>query len=392
MSDIRVVPLENTKRNIRKFVKFAWRIYKDDPHWVPPLIFDSVFRIHKGPYHETGVIQPFMAYRDGEPVGRIIAHYDNYHNSYFNTRRGAVGFFECVDDTEVSRSLFRAAENWLAAQGMTEMYGPQNFLVYDASGLVVDNFQDDPVVECSYNPPYYERLFLDYGFVKDIDWYAFRIDSDVLIPESFLNIWKQVMNNQEGLTFRNTVISRWNKKASLEEGKRFLEAFNRAWANNWGHLPVRESYISYLVDFGRWIGIPELVIIAEHKGRMAGFVYNIPDVNQALKSANGRLFPFGIFKILRGLRKINRIRVAMTGILPEYRLSGMLELCLYLETKSRGDRRGIKSYDFSLIVEKNSGACRGLYGVGGKRYKTFRFYTRPITASEATRHTSSRVS
>jgi GNAT superfamily N-acetyltransferase len=359
-----------------KFVTFAWDIYRDYPNWVGPLIHDQVSYITGGPYHDSGFMQAFMAYRGGVPAGRIIAHYDTRHNEYHREERGCVGFFECIDDTAVSRRLFEAAESWLAERGMRELYGPLNFLMYDSSGLLVDRFDEMPVVECVYNPPYYERLFLDYGFAKRMDWYAYRFVRDQAIPAALYKIRDKVLANDEGITFRSP---RMDKKSYAEDTLKMLSIFNAAWEGNWGHLPITEHQFSFFANALRMVVKPELVIIAEHHGKPVGFTLAVPDVNQAMKSANGRLFPFGLVRMLWGMRNINRVKLFMLGVLPEYRRKG-LDIVFYVETLERGKKMGYLEADCSVIVETNTSMIRAAEHFGAKRHKTYRHYSKPILA------------
>jgi GNAT superfamily N-acetyltransferase len=374
MSDIEIVALEPTKKNIRAFVMFAWKIYRNYPQWSPPLIHDQVNYILKGPYHDSGFMQAFMAYSGNRPVGRIIAHFDTRHNEYHNEKRGCVGFFECIDDPEVSRKLFAAAEKWLAEQGMQELYGPLNFLMYDASGLLVDRFDEAPALECVYNPPYYEKLFLDYGFTKRIDWYGYRFPANTKIPESLLKIRDRVYANKEGITFRPP---RLDKLGFIEDALKMLDIFNDAWKGNWGHLPITRNQFLFNANSLRRIVKPELLIIAEHHGKPVGFVLSVPDVNQAIRRANGRLFPLGLVRMLLGLRKINRIKVFMLGVLPEYRRKG-LDLVFYLETLERARKIGYLEGDCSVIVETNADIITASEHFGAMRHKTYRHFSKPI--------------
>lgn len=379
MDDIDIVQLEHTKANIRKFVVFAWSIYRNYPNWVPPLIRDQVSYIFEGSYHDSGFMQSFMAYRGSRPVGRIIAHYDTRHNEYHREKRGCVGFFECIDDTEVSRRLFAAAEQWLAARGMQELYGPLNFLMYDASGLLVDRFDEMPALECVYNPPYYERLFLDYGFAKRIDWLGYRFPADTKIPDSLLRIRDRVYANKEGITFRPPHM---DKNGFVEDALKMLGIFNAAWKDNWGHLPITEKQFLFNANSLRRIVKPELLIIAEHNGKPVGFVLSVPDVNQAIKRANGRLFPFGLIRMLWGMRKINRIKVFMLGVLPEYRRKG-LDLVFYLETLERARKIGYLEGDCSVMVETNTDILTASEHFGAIRHKTYRHFSKPIASADA---------
>ena len=374
MSAVEIRPLRNTKKDVTPFVKFAWTVYRGNPFWVPPIINDQVSYLCDGPYLDSGIIQPFMAFRDGIPVGRIIAHFDKRHNEYNNEKRGCVGFFECIDDSEVAGCLFNAAESWLADQGMEEMYGPLNYLVYDSSGLLIDGFEETPVLECVYNPPYYERLFLDHGFNKKIDWYSYRFLRDTEIPKTIYKIRDRVLNNKEGITFRNV---RMGKKEYVEDTVKLLSIFNKAWEKNWEHLPLSDRQFAFFANELKMIVKPELVIMAEHKGKPVAYILSVPDINPALKKVNGKLFPFGIFHLIFGLKKIQRIKTFMLGVLPEYRNKG-LDVLLFAETVERGKRMGYTESDCSVIVENNDPMINALNRFGAIRDKTYRHFARPI--------------
>ncbi len=373
MDDIKIIPVNPTKQEIKKFVRFPWKIYWNNPYWVPPLILDQVNYILKGPYHETGVMQPFMAYQGDEPVGRIVAHYDRRHNAHFNEKRGCIGFFECVDDSKIARHLFQASETWLAEQGMTEMYGPLNFLIYDASGVLIDRFDDMPVMECVYNPPYYENLFLSYGFNKKIDWHSYRFTRNQNLPTSLYKIGDRVLNNNEGIVFRNV-----NKKKFPEETETLRKIFNEAWEGNWGHLPLSKKQFSYFANALKMIVKSELLIIAEHRGTAVGFILTVPDINAALRKADGRLLPFGLIKMILSLRKIKRAKLFMIGVLPEYRKKG-LDVVFLAESLERGKKLGYQEVDASVVVETNTRIIRMAKHFGAKHYKTFRHYSKPVT-------------
>lgn len=372
MSRIEIVPIPNTRRDIKKFVRFAWKIYRGNPYWVPPLISDQVKFIHKGSYLDSGIIQPFMAYRDGEPVGRIIAHYDNRHNEYHHQKRGCIGFFECINDTNVSRALFDASKQWLIQQGMQEMYGPLNFLMYDKSGLLINDFDSDPPLEVTYNPEYYVDLFLDYGFKKAIDWYAYRSTIDHELPASLYKMRDKILRSQNGIRFRNADINNF-----WEDTRKIGMLFNEAWKDNWGHIPLTDKHFEFFAKELKPVVNPELVIMAEHNGELVAHMLTVPDLNQAIKRANGRLFPFGLLKILWGLKKITRVKIFTMGILKEYRGKG-LESFFFLETLERVKKLGYREADMSVIVETNTPLIDILDKVGAERYKTLRHYSMPI--------------
>jgi len=373
MSQINVRSTNNTKKEIRKFVKFAWKIYKNNPYWVPPLISSQMDFILRGTYHDSGVIQPFMAYQNGEPVGRIIAHYDKRYNKMFQKQRGCFGFFECINDKNVSNALFDSCLEWLVTQGMNEMYGPLNFTIYDSSGLLMNDYNSEPVLELPYNPPYYINLLSDYGFEKVIDWYAYRFTRDQNLPAIVYKARERLLKAKGEISFRHV-----NLRKYWEESRKMLEVFNKAWEENWDHMPLTENQFNFFAKEMKPVAKSELIIFAEHEGRLVGYILSTPDVNQAIKCANGRLFPFGLFKMLWAFRKINRIKLFMLGVLPEFR-GRMIESYLIVETYEQAKKMGYREADISLIVETNTNLIRILDKSGAERYKTFRHYSKSIS-------------
>jgi len=373
MSQIKVIPINNTKKEIKEFVKFAWKIYKNNSCWIPPLISPQMEFILKGTYHEKGVIQPFMAYQNGEPVGRIIAHYDKRYNKMFKKQRGCFGFFESINDKNVSNALFDSCLEWLVTQGMNEMYGPLNFTLYDSSGLLTNNYESEPVLELPYNPPYYINLLTNYGFEKVIDWYAYRFTRDQDLPAFMYKARERVLKNRSGIRFRHA-----NLKNYWEESHKMLEVFNKAWEGNWDHMPLTETQFNFFAKEMKPVAKSELIIFSEKGDRLIGYVLSVPDINQAIKYANGRLFPFGLIKMLWGFRKIDRIKIFMMGVLPKFR-GQMIESFFITETYEQAKKMGYLEADISVIAETNTNMLRMLDKAGAQRYKTFRHYCKAIS-------------
>ena len=377
-----IIPLENKKSEIKKFVACAWNFYRGNRFWVPPLIGDQVKFINAGPYHEVGVIRPFLAVRGGKIVGRIIAHYDRRHNDYFKEKRGCFGFFESVNDAEVSRALFGAAEGWLKENGMDQMQGPYNFMLYDAPGVLMDDYDNIPALELNYNPPYYPELYRDYGLEKKIDWYAYRLTVEQRFPKLFYRMWekigKEAAERKNGLVIREPDLKKFD-----QEKKKILTVFNEAWSDNWGHYPLTDNQWDKFASEMKPIIRPELVLIAEYDGDPAGFIVSIPDANPAIQTANGRLFPFGLIKILIGMRKIDRMKTIIMGVRPKYRMRG-LDAYFYVETFERAKRLGFALSDLSLIVENNRSMRNALDHIGAAIYKTYRIYHKPFLLATGT--------
>ena len=377
MGTIKIQKIGSSTKELKKFINFQWEIYKGNKYWVPPLIFDQLNKLQNGPYLESGIIQPFLAYRDEKIAGRIIAHYDKKHNEFYNQKRGCIGFFECINDKEVSRALFKKAEDWCREQGMDEIHGPYNFLLYDPSGLLLNDYDNIPALELNYNPSYYIDLFKDYGFQKEKDWYAYQISMENKFSPLFYKfhnkIARKIEEKKDGLTIRNI-----NLKKYENERENILEIINSAWKDNWGHYPLSDAQIDGFGQDLKTIANEELIMMAFYNERPAGFILSVPDLSPAIQKANGHLFPFGLFKILWNKRKVKQIKTMLMGVVPEFRKRG-LDVYFYVETFERSRRMGYTSADLSLIVEDNIDMINALNHMGAEIYKTYRFYKKPIT-------------
>lgn len=365
MSKIEIVELNNKK--INEFLKFPFKIYKKDDNWVPPLINEQKKYIFNGNYSKIGVIQPFLAYKDGEVAGRIIAHYNKEYNLKKGEKNGLIGFFESIDDIQVSNALFKKAEEWLKKQKMESIKGPLNFLIYTPSGILIRGFDSEPALELAYNHPYYQNLFEEFGFQKNSDWHAYEFNANKKVPESFYKIREHIQEKKE-FTFRNAKMEDYN--AELE---RIRNVFNTAWAKNQDHFDLSKEEFSSLAENLKKVIKPDLAILAEKQNDLIGFIVSFPDISNGLKKANGHLNPIGIYNIVKDLKKTKRVKTMLLGILPKYRRKG-LDAYLMLETIERARKMGYEKADLSLIVDSNKSMKSDLEKLGAEIRRTYRIY------------------
>jgi len=339
--EIRIRPVTSRWQR-RAFIKFPWKIYRGDPHWVPPLIgqLKETFDPRKNPFYEHADIQLFLADRGDRPVGRIAAVVNHAHNEFHDERTGFFGFFECVNDPEAAGKLLGAAREWLRQRGMETFRGPANFSSNDEWGLLVQGFDMSPVLMMPYNPPYYPGLLEGYGLTKAKDLYAYRMIIEEGLPERLRRMAAKI-EQREGLTIRPI-----DMKDFDNELKRIKVIYNNAWSKNWGFVPMTEA---------------------------AGFSLTLPDYNQALKHLNGRLFPFGILKLLWHSRRIDHPRILVMGVVHEYQRRG-IDAVFYVKTWDAGEKRGYTWGEMSWILEDNEMMKRAMELMGGKIYKTYRIY------------------
>lgn len=360
---LRIVPIGNTKKEVKTFVNFMKVVYKDYPNFVPPIYSEVVKFIMKGPFNKIGEKQLYLAYRGHKVVARLSVHRNFAYNDHYKANQGFFGFFEALDDQEAVNAIFAEGEKWLKERGCTSALGPMNFSVYDEMGLLVDAYDLDPILMCTYNPPYYLTLLENAGFAKEVDWFAYW--KDATIPNFMRQINNRVMR-QKGLVIRE--VSRKNFDAEAAAVKHI---FNEAWAENWGNVPFTEDQWQHLLKDLKMIIKEKLAFITELDGVPIAFCISLVDANRAVKKANGSLFPLGIVKLLMEMRKIDKIRTTIMGVLKEHRNKGY-EIAMVHKTIENGVAMGMVGADCSLIVETNTAMSTVLEKIGCVRYKTYR--------------------
>ncbi len=381
-SDVRVIPVE-TEEQRRAFVRFPWRLYRHDPYWVPPIFGDRLKLLTPGrhPFYEHARLQLFLAMAGAEIVGTIGAIVNHRHNEVHGDSVGFFGFFEVVDDDTVAHALFDAASDWLREQGMTAIRGPENPSQNEECGLLVDGFDMPPVVMMTYNPRYYQGLIERAGFQKAQDLYAWDIRTDIFdynvqkLPAKFLRVAEQA-RQREGLVVRKIDLKQFD-----QEVERAKVIYNAAWEKNWGFVPMTDHEIEHLGQELKMILDPDLVYLAEVDGRPAGISLGIPDVNQALIKArpqpNTWSLPLTLLKFLWYRRRIDTFRLMIMGVVPEYRTMG-IDAVFYVETAREAFRKGYRRCEMSWILESNEMMNRIIERLGGRIYKTYRLYEKPL--------------
>lgn len=368
---VEVKPVDiNSKKELKRFIKFEWEVYRGDKNWVPPLIIDMMakFNLKKNPFFEHSEVQPFIALKENKIAGRITAIINHNHNEFHNEKVVFFGFFEVLNDFEVAKALLDTVAEFGRKKGMNIMRGPASFSSNDTWGLLVENFDEPPVIMMPYNPPYYIELLEKYGLVKAKDLLAYKLDAETAkLPE---RVEKMVnyLEKREDIRIRSV-----NFKNLEEEIKILRDIYNDAWEKNWGFVPFTEKEFEHTAKELKTIALPEMTLVVEVKGEPVGLSVCIPDANYAIKFANGRLFPFGIFKILYHFKKIKFGRLLILGVKKDYRKRG-IEALFYAKTLEAGKRLGWTGAELSWILEDNELIKRGIELMGGRVYKKYRIY------------------
>ncbi len=363
------------KKMRMEFIKLPWsaEIYRDDPAWVPPIIRDQAhfFDPDKGYFFEHGQAQLFIAYKNGRPAGRITAHTYSLYEEKYDRDTGFFGFYECIDDLNVSRALFEAARDWLLKKGKKRMNGPQSFTVYDQVGFDILNNGRMPVIGMNHYAHWYAKHALAFGFEKKVDWLCFMVKKDGIDWEPMFKI-RQELTKKTDITF--TAMTRRQVARRAEDVKRI---FNTAWEGNEGHIPLTDKQFDMFFNDLKLALIPELAIFAEKDGKTVGFILSMPDMNPGIAKLNGKLHLWRIPGLLWRIKKTRTLRTILMAVLPEYRGQNIDQI-LILMTIEIGTGMGFVQSDCSLIVESNKKMIGALKYVNADAYKGYRIFEKEI--------------
>jgi GNAT superfamily N-acetyltransferase len=377
VASVEIRPVRS-RRELKRFVKVPFRLHRDHPQWVPPLIFDRMQFLNRkrNPWFEHGEAELFVAMRDGEPVGRVSAQIDRGWDETQGGGDGMFGFFETVDDRAVAAPLLGAAEEWLAARGRRRLLGPMDFTTNDEVGILIEGYELRPMILQNWHPPFYRELLEGLGYGKAMDllmWYlelGKLKEGDQFAPEIHAAAAKAL--REEGIAIRNI-----DKGNLHEEMRRFSEVYNEAWADNWGFVPATETEIEFHAKLLKQVIDEDWAFVAEKDGETIGVALTLPDINQVLARMGGRLLPFGWLRFLRGKPKIDRVRVFALGVKDDYRHSGVAA-GLYLKHLENASPDGVPAGETGWILESNRAMNRAMEGMGGKVVKKYRIYEKAL--------------
>ena len=376
MSKINIIEV-NGKSSRREFIKFPWKIYREDPNWVPPLLLELKNQLNpaKNPFFKSAKVKYWIALQDGNTVGRIAGIINHNHNTFYREHSAFFGYFDSINDQQVAEALFEKVSKWAREEGMNKVLGPINLSTDNEAGLLIKGFNQPPVLQMTYNPRYYIDLIEQFGFEKEIDLLAFEITDEIFNNTNVMGKLKQisdVVTKKAGLTFRT-----FNMSDFENEVERVRILFNDYMSGNWGFVPINKANFDFMAKAMKQILIQDLAFFAEVDGVPIGFSIALPDINPVLKKMNGKLFPLGIFKYLYYKNKIDTIRIMLMGVSKPYRLRG-LESVFYFQTIMVSKKRGIKRAELSWISERNRNMVNALNKLNAKQYKEYRIYRKSI--------------
>ncbi len=354
-------------------------MFKGDPAWVPPLNLELKDRLSpkRNPFFKRAEVVLFTATKNGKIVGRCSAQIDHEHLRVWKDDTGFFGFFDTIDDEEVGKALISAAETWLRDRGMKRMRGPLSLYVNEEIGILVDGFDTPPSLMMGHSRPYQGRICEAAGLTKEKDLFCWKYGAEMEFPPRILKAWEGIKALPE-VRLRSV-----NVKSMQSETEAIMDIYNDAWTGKWGYVPALPDEVAKVAQDLKLIIDEDLAFMAEIDGKIAGMCIMLPNINEAIRDLNGKLFPTGLFKLLYRLKVKHpkSTRLMMLGIKSQYRgvkKYGGLSAAMYVEVAKRGRAKGYEWGELSWTREDDGPINVGIKAMGAKVYKTYRVYEKPI--------------
>jgi GNAT superfamily N-acetyltransferase len=363
-----------TKEQLKVFISLPYKVYKDDPIWIPPLLYEQngQFDPKRNPTLDHLEYELFLLYDDNQLIGRIAAFIDKIALDFWKESIGFFGYYECTQDIRASGLLLATAADWLRKRGIKMMRGPWTF-VSQEWGLVLEGFTPSPTVMAPYNPPFYNEHMQLFGLekIKDLLCYYISAREGYSIPERILSLTDDVAKRY-GIRVR-----KMNMKHYEQEVKTVIEISNVSLIDNWGYTPVTKAEAEAMARDLKPVIHSKAVLFAEDRnGRPIGFIIAIPDVNIILKKLKGKLFPFGWAKLLFGIPRLHQYRIFALAVIPEFHGKGVDSLIYRTLYES------LYSQDIWLeinyVLEDNSPMNNAIRKLDAKPLRRYRIYQKEI--------------
>ncbi len=368
----------NTKRELKQFIQFANDLYADCPYYCPPLFFDEMncFNAEKNPALEVCEYQLWMAFRDGQAVGRVAGIINHRANEKWGYKHVRFGWFDFIDDLEVSRALLDTVVAWGKERGMDALNGPVGFTDFDHEGLLLEGYDHLAVMASLYNYPYYVKHVEAYGLTKEVDWIELQVFPPKTCPERIERLAEMVKQRYHVRTVK--------VKNSREVVKRFgieyMDVIDAAYQKLYNFQPMTEKQKNYYKDmYFQFLNFDFVTLVVNENEELVGVGLGMPDLAPALRKCGGKLFPFGWYYLLRALnaKKMDSFSFLLIAVRPDYQDKGINALFLQDQIPII-NRYGIRKLETTNMLETNTKVLSFFMQFDHKQHKRHRAYIKAI--------------
>ncbi|MGD0583908.1 MAG: hypothetical protein ABR974_13305 [Bacteroidales bacterium] len=363
-----------TRRDRKKFIYLPSKIHKDHKGWLPPIYMDEweLYDKKRNKSYEYTDAVLYIAYRGKKVIGRIMGLINKRYNEIHNEKHGRFCFMECYEDHEVFHELIKKVEKWALSKGMIKMVGPLGFSDKDPQGFQIEGFELPYFITAPTNYPYLPKMMEAEGYIKKVDLINMLAPLPKEIPPIYARVLARVSKNEE---YR--IVEFKNKKELKPYIVPALELMNQTFMEIYGFVPLTDKEKKDLAK--RYLPIldPRFIKLVENKDGLIGFAIGMPDVSEGVRKANGKIFPFGIFKIIRESRKSKKLLMMLGGVKKEYRGHG-IDVLMAVKILETSIRCKMEITDSHLVLEDNRRMKAEYERIGGKIVKRYRIYQKDL--------------
>lgn len=367
-----------TKRELNRFVKFGIDLYKNNPYYCPPIVFDEVntFNPKGNPALEVCDFVIYMAYRNGEIVGRIVGIVNHRANEAWGVKKCRFGWFDFVDDYEVFKSLIDAVAEWGREKGMTCLNGPVGFTDFDHQGLLIEGFNYNAPMASLYTHPYYMAHYERYGLRKEADWIEYQITPPAEAPERMRRV-VQLVENRYGLHVVKVKNSRELRK---RYGYSYFDVLDSAYQKLYNYQPMTQRQKQYYCKmYFPILNFDFVTMVANERDEIVAVGLGMPSLSQALRKCRGRMFPFGWYHLIKALKakKMTDFDLLLIAVRPDYQDKGVTAL-IFNEMTPHFQKYGIQRVETTAILETNHKSLANFAEFDHIQHKRRRAFIRDI--------------
>ena len=368
----------HTKRELRAFIEFANRLYKDCPYYCPPLFFDEMncFNPERNPALEVSEYQLWMAYRDGKAVGRIAGIINRRANEKWGYKHVRFGWWDFIDDLEVSKALLDTVAAWGKERGMDALNGPVGFTDFDHEGLLLEGYEYLAPMASLYNFPYYVKHAEAYGLTKEADWIEIQVYPPYVCPERLDRI-ANIVKERSHVRVDKVKNSR---ELVRKYGIEYMDVIDEAYQKLYNFQPMTDKQKNYYKDmYFPILNFDFVTVVVNDQNEIVAVALGMPDISEALRKCGGHLFPFGWYHILKALKakQIDTFNMLLIAVRPDYQDKGINAL-FFQDWIPYIAKYGIKRMETTAILETNTKNQANFTQFDHKQHKRRRAYIKPI--------------
>jgi hypothetical protein len=369
-----VISEVKTRRSLKEFIHLPAKIHRDHANWIPPLYSEewAYFNPRKNKAYSHSEVILLLAYGNDDPLGRIMGIINHRYNNDRQEKNARFAYLECWNDREVAHELLDSVERWAKGKGMEKMVGPMGFSDQDPEGFLIEGFEHAPTLATYCNFDYIIELLQNEGYTKEVDYVVYKLNLHGEIPEFYKKIYERLARKKE------FTLIEFSKKRQLKAYIRpVLSLMNECFRDIYGYLPLDEKEMDWLAKRYLPLVDPRFIKIMRKDKELVGFIIGIPNMSEGLRKANGRLFPLGIFKIIRSARKTKQLDLMIGGIREECRGRG-IDAVLGMKIMESAQKAGFECVDSHHELETNYKMRAEMERLGGELYKRFRIFQKKL--------------